>query len=92
MGITSGAGTTNLSRTPEFTQVFSGVHVALSLVFSVVICRSFSVLFLLAIVLSVLQKFFDLRNLITPLVSSNSSYLLPISLVEKNINSKSLTL
>jgi len=50
--------------------VFSGVRVARSLVFCVMFCRSSFVLFLLTIV-----SFFDLRLLITPLVSSNFSYM-----------------
>jgi hypothetical protein len=69
------------SESPEFTSVFSGVRVTRSLVLCV-FCRSLFILFLLAIVLSVLLSFFfwplcclsfDLRILITPLVSSNSS-------------------
>ena len=58
--------------------VFNRVHVAQSLVFYVVFCRSLFVLFLLVIVLSVLLRFtasnymfgiLDLRLLITYLVS-----------------------
>ena len=54
--------------------IFSGVRVARSLVFCVMFCRSLFVnlsYFFLAIVPSV---HFDLRLLITPLVSSNFSY------------------
>ena len=40
-GVTNGAGTTLHSGAPEFTPCFSGVHVARSLVFCVVFCRSF---------------------------------------------------
>ena len=61
--------TVNPSGAPEFIPGFSGVRVAQSLVFCVMYCRSLFVLFLLAIVLSVL--FFYLRLLITPLISSN---------------------
>ena len=61
--------TVNRSEAPEFIPGFSGVRVAQSLVFCVMYCRSLFVLFLLAIVLSVL--FFYLRLLITPLISSN---------------------
>jgi hypothetical protein len=39
-GITSGEGTVNPSSTPEFTLVFSGVHVAQSIAVFVVFCRS----------------------------------------------------
>jgi hypothetical protein len=41
----------------EFTPVLSGVHVTRSLVLYVVLCRSLFVLFLFAIVLSVLLRF-----------------------------------
>ena len=44
-------------RTPEFTPVFSVVRVAQSLVFCVVYWRSLFVLFILAILLSVLFRF-----------------------------------
>ena len=40
-GVTSGVGTAHPSRAPEFTPIFSGVHVAQSLVFCVIFC-SFS--------------------------------------------------
>jgi hypothetical protein len=40
MGVTSGAGTTYPSRAPEFTPDCSGNHVAQTLVFCVVYCRS----------------------------------------------------
>ena len=43
--VTSGAGTTCFSRVAEFTTVFCGNRVALSLVFCVVICRLLFVLF-----------------------------------------------
>jgi hypothetical protein len=64
-GNNSGAGTAYPSRTPEIIPGFCGVRVARSLVFCVVFCRS----------LFVLLSFFDLRILITPLVSSKSSNL-----------------
>jgi hypothetical protein len=50
--------------------VFSGVRVTRSLVLCVVFCRSLFVVFLLAIVLSVLLRSTDS---VYPLVSSNSS-------------------
>ena len=53
-GVTSGAGTANPSGAPEFISGFREVHVARSLVFYVMFCRSVLVLFLLAIVLSVI--------------------------------------
>ena len=39
-GATCGGSTTYPSGAPEFTQIFSGVHVAQSLVFCVLFCRS----------------------------------------------------
>ena len=76
-GVTNGAGTTLHSGAPEFTPCFSGVHVARSLVFCVVFCRSFFffafVPFPLAIV-SVLLRFTDPYYVpLYRLVSSNSS-------------------
>jgi hypothetical protein len=68
MGVTSGAGTAYTSGAPDFTPVFSGVDVARYLIF--VYCfvdRRLSFLSLCCLF------FFDLRILITPLVSSNSS-------------------
>jgi len=62
----SGAGTAYPSGAPEFTPAFSGVHVTRSLVLCVCFvdhCLSFCTLCCLF--------FFDLRILITPLVSSN---------------------
>ena len=57
------------TRGTEFTPSFSGVRVARCLVSYVVFCRSLFVLFLLVIVLPLS---FNLRILITLLVSSNS--------------------
>ena len=58
-GVTCGAGSTNPSGTPVFTLGFSGIHIARSLVFYVVLCRRLfvqtNVLFLLAIMFSVLR-------------------------------------
>ena len=92
MGATCGAGTAYPYGWPEFTPVVSGVRFVRSLVFCVLFCRSLFVLFLLAIVLSMLWFMasdypfgifwplcclcFDLWLLITPLVSSNFSYIL----------------
>jgi hypothetical protein len=63
MGVTSRAGTAYPSGAPEFTPVFSGVRVTRSLVLYVCFvdrCLSFKfVLFLLAIVLSVLLRYTD---------------------------------
>ena len=68
-----------LSSTP----LFSGVRVARSLVFCVVFCRSLfvplSLVFLPLCCLSV----FELRILITHLVSSNSSFDVQLSLEKK---------
>ena len=84
MGATCGAGTAYPYGWPEFTPVVSGVRFVRSLVFCVLFCRSLFVLFLLAIVLSMLWFMasdypfgifwplcclcFDLWLLITPLV------------------------
>jgi hypothetical protein len=57
MGAISGAGSQELLTVPEHLSsplVFSGVHISLSLVLCVMVCRSLFVFFLLAIVLSVL--------------------------------------
>ena len=54
-GVTSGAGISNPSWTPEFTPVFSGVRVAQTLVFCEVFCRSLLAFFLFVVVLTVLQ-------------------------------------
>jgi hypothetical protein len=63
MGVTSRAGTAYPSGAPEFTPVFSGVRVTRSLVLYVCFvdrCLSFKfLLFLLAIVLSVLLRYTD---------------------------------
>ena len=52
---TSGPGTVYPSGAPELPWVFSWIRIARSLVFCVVFCRSLFVLFLLAIVVSVLR-------------------------------------
>jgi len=69
--LSSGVGNIYTSGAPEFIPGLSRVRVIRSLVLCVMLCRSLFVLFLLA---NVLSSFFDLRILITPLVSSNSSY------------------
>ena len=56
-------------------QVFSGVRVARSLVLCVMFCRSLFVLLSLFFCPLCYLSFLDLWILITPLVSSNSSYL-----------------
>ena len=58
------------SRASELNPGFCGVHGAWSLVFCVVFCRSLFLFF----VFPLYCLSFDLRILITPLVSSNSSY------------------
>ena len=68
--ITSGAGTDYPFGAPGCTPGFNGVRVTRSLVLCVRFCRSLFVLFFLP--LCCLS--FDLRILITPLVSSNSSW------------------
>jgi len=71
-GVTSGARTADPSGAPEFTPVFSGVRVTRSLVLCVCfvdLCLSFYLFFWPWCCLS-----FDLRILITPLVSTNSSW------------------
>ena len=70
IGATSGAGTTYPFGAPEFTPVFSGVRVTRSLVLCV--CRSLFVL-LSFFFWPLCCLFFDIRILITPLVSSNCS-------------------
>jgi hypothetical protein len=69
---TGWTGTAHHSGAPQLNPGFSEVLVTRSLVLCVMFCRLFFfpfALFLLAIVLS----FFDLRILITPLISSNYS-------------------
>ena len=68
-GATSGAGTVYPSGAPEFIPGFSGVRVARSLDFCVLFDRS--IVFLLTVFYWLLYclSFFDLRILITPLVS-----------------------
>ena len=56
-GASSGAGTAYPSEALEFTPVFSEVRATRSLVLCVMLCRSLFVLFLFAIVLSVLLLF-----------------------------------
>ena len=63
-GVTCGAGTAN----PDFTPVLRGVRVARSLVFCVLFCRSLLVLMFFSFC-PVYCLSFDLRILITPLVS-----------------------
>ena len=71
--ITSGADTAYPSGPPELIPVFSGVCVVQSLVFCqlyVIVCVGLSFIFWSLYCLSV----FELWLLLTPLVSSNSSY------------------
>jgi hypothetical protein len=78
MCATSGAQTATLPEHLSSPPVFSGVRVTRSLVLCICFVDRYLpfVLFLLAIVLPVLLRYtdFDLRILITPLVSSNSTY------------------
>ena len=67
MGVTGGAGTAYPSEAPEVTPGFSGVRATRSLVLYV--CFVDRLYFWLLCCL----LFFDIRNLITHLVSSNSS-------------------
>ena len=67
------AGTGNPSEIPEFIPVFIGVRVARTLVFCVVFCRSLFVLLSFFCWPLCCLSFFDLRILITPLESLNSS-------------------
>jgi hypothetical protein len=56
-GSTYGAGTAYPFGTPDHNPGFSGIRVARSLVLCVMFCRSLSILFPLATVLSVLLRF-----------------------------------
>jgi phosphoglycerol transferase MdoB-like AlkP superfamily enzyme len=67
MGVTGGAGTASSSRAPTFTTV---VGVARPYVFCYVLYTAVSLLVLFLYYM----PFFDLRFLITPLLSSNSLY------------------
>jgi hypothetical protein len=77
-GATSGEGTAYPSGATEFNPVFSGVLVTRSLVFYVLFLRLFFVLFVLFFE-PLYCLSFDLRILITSLVSSNSSYMKTIT-------------
>ena len=77
-GATSGSGTANPSRAPEFTPGFNRVRVVRSLVFCIVFLGLLFFLFCPFCFLS----FYNLRILITPLVSSNSFYLYLYTIVD----------
>ena len=66
-------GTGYPSGAPDFTTCFSGVRVARSLVFCVILCRSLFVLLCLFTWPLYCLFVFDLRLLITPLMSSSFS-------------------
>jgi hypothetical protein len=68
-------GTTYHFGAPKFTPGCSGVRVVRSLVFCVVFCCSFFVLLSFFFFCPMCFLYFDLRIMITPLVSSNSSFL-----------------
>ena len=70
-GNTSGAGTAHSSGAPEFTPVFSVICVTRS--FALCVCFADHCLYIFFWPFCCLS-FFDLRMLINPLVSSNSSY------------------
>jgi hypothetical protein len=71
---TRGSGTAYPSGAPEFTPSFSGVRVTRSILSCMCIfCRSLVVLLSFFFWPLCCLSFFDLRILITPLVSSNSS-------------------
>ena len=72
-GATSGAGTAYPSGTLEFTPVFSGVSAARSLVSCIVFCILLFVPLTFFFWPLFCLFFFDLRILITTLVSSNSA-------------------
>jgi hypothetical protein len=74
---TSGAGTAYTRVRP----VFSGIHVARSFVFYAVFVRSLFVLLTFFFWPLCCLFFFYLRIMITPLVSSNSSYPVPAPIV-----------
>jgi hypothetical protein len=74
MYITCGAGTANPSGAPEFTPVFSGVRVARSLLFCIMFCRSLFIRLYFFFWPFCCLSFFDLRLLVTSLISLNFSY------------------
>ena len=76
MVATSGAGTADPSGAQEFTPVFSGVRATRSLVFMCMFCRSLFVLLYIFFWPLCCLFFFDIRILIDPLVSSNTSYII----------------
>ena len=71
-GVTCGEATANTYEAPELTPIFSRVRVARFFVLCVVFCISLFVLFILFFWPLYCLPIFDLRLLITPLVSSNS--------------------
>ena len=73
-GTTTGTGTVFSSGTHEFTPVFSRIHVTRSLVLCVMFCRSLFVLLSFVFWPLCCLFFFDLRILVTLLVSSISSW------------------
>ena len=73
-GATSGAGTANPSGAPEFTSGFQWGSCYLIFSFICMFCRSLFVLLSFFFWPLSCLFFFDLRILITPLVSSNFSY------------------
>ena len=72
-GVTSGAGTAFPSREPEFTPGFQWGSCYLIFRFICMFCRSLFVLLYLFFWPLCCLFFYDIRILITPLVSSNSS-------------------
>ena len=79
-GATCGAGIAYPSRKSEFTSVFSGIRLARSVIFYVMFLLIVACHFVLFIwILCCLS--FDLLLLISPLVSSNLSYIIVLLLV-----------
>jgi len=73
-GTTRGKGIAYPSGVPEFAPGFIGIHLAQSLVFYVAFYREMFVFLSFLFQPLYCLSFFDLRILITPLVSSNFSY------------------
>ena len=72
-GVASGAGTAYPSGTPEFIPACNRVRVTRSFALSCMFCRSLFVLLSFFFWPLCCLSFFDVRLLITPLVSSKSS-------------------
>ena len=84
MGVTSGSGTAYSSGAPEFTQYFLWGSCYSIYSFICMFCRSLFVFLYFFFWPLCCLFFFELRILITPLVSSNSSYCRHDALVNSN--------